>query len=164
MLLCCELFCCIFCACVLWYVLWSFLPIQFFHSWLCRVQYTPFIPEGTELLCNVYKSLTYYDILCQVTQCLTAYLSAVLNLWPTLRCILQKRHIVVWNTCGYSYVKFYLIWWSFTHSIAKFLGLTFSWTQRIFWACVLWYVFMVVSANSGFSELVMSCSVYTVHS
>ena len=43
------------------------------------------------------------------------------NFWPTLMCILQKRHTAVWNRCGYPYIKLYLIWWSFTHGIAKSL-------------------------------------------
>ena len=41
------------------------------------------------------------------------------DFWQTLRCILPK---LVWNTCGYPYVKLYLIRWSFTHGIAKSLG------------------------------------------
>ena len=42
------------------------------------------------------------------------------DFWQTLR--LQKVHTIVWNTCGYPYVKLYLIRWSFTHGIAKSLG------------------------------------------
>jgi len=54
------------------------------------------------------------------------------DFWQTLRCILQKLHTIVWNTCGYHYVKLYLIPWSFTHGIAKSLGGSlFFWTQCI---------------------------------
>jgi len=42
-------------------------------------------------------------------------------------CILQKRHITVWNTCGYPYIKLYLIQRRFTRGIAKSLqGSLFS--------------------------------------
>jgi len=44
------------------------------------------------------------------------------DFWQMLRCILPKLHTIVWNTCGYPYVKLYLIRWSFTHGIAKSLG------------------------------------------
>jgi len=51
------------------------------------------------------------------------------NFWPTLRCILQKRHTIAWNTCGYPCVKLYLIRWSSTRGIAKSLGAHFFCTH-----------------------------------
>jgi len=47
------------------------------------------------------------------------------DFWQTLRCILQKLHTIVWKSCGYTYVKLYLIRWSFPHGIAKSLGAHF---------------------------------------
>ena len=44
------------------------------------------------------------------------------DFWQTLRCILQKLYTIVWNSCGYFYVKLYLIRWSFPRGIAKSLG------------------------------------------
>ena len=44
------------------------------------------------------------------------------DFWQMLTCILPKLHTIVWNTCGYPYVKLYLIRWSFINGVVKSLG------------------------------------------
>ena len=83
------------------------------------------VSERTEdTLSIIFKRSDYltWQQLCLLIEFLTSFIQSLFDFWQTLRCILQKLHTIVWNSCGYPYVKLYLIRWSFTHGIAKSLG------------------------------------------
>ena len=72
---------------------------------------------------NLYVETVNYFLGWQQLRCVMCSLIFWnLDFWVWVTVIFQKLWNIIWKTCDCVCVKIYLIWWRFTHVVAKSLG------------------------------------------